>query len=220
MLNTIIKEMSYFASENILDEPTPSTFETENRGGFVMQKLWRLKNWVASVVPESVKSTVSSKFKSLSDAVNGVVSGVHGAVSTVASRFFTPNTPEPREPAEPAEPAEPREPVEPRKPAKPKKIETALKGTVKTFRIKGGSSDYKTYLKDISPEVIALLGKQPKPLKIMFRMQCQFHKMENGAKSGAEEVFTDYHFNTKNNIVVDDATNLMDFFQCECGKVN
>ena len=38
-------------------------------------------------------------------------------------------------------------------------------------------------------------------------MQCQFHKIEGGA----EEVFTDYHFNTKNSIV-DDATDLMDFF--------
>ena len=97
--------MSYFASENILDEPIPTTFDglspqgEINRGGFVMQKLWRLKNWVASVVPESVKSTVSSKFKSLSDAVSGVV-------NTVTSRFFTPNTPESREPAEPAEPGE------------------------------------------------------------------------------------------------------------------
>ena len=97
--------MSYSALENILDEPIPTTFDPQdkiNRGGFVMQKLWRLKNWVASVVPESVKSTVSSKFKSLSDAVSGVV-------NTVASRFFTPNTPKPAEPAEPAEPkAEPR----------------------------------------------------------------------------------------------------------------
>ena len=201
--------MSHFASENILDEPIPTTFETESRGGFVMQKLWRLKNWVTSVVPESVKSTVSNKFKSLSNAVSGVVSGVHGAVS----RFFIPNTPEPTEPTEPAEPAEPTEPTE------PTEIETALKGTVKTFRIKGGSSDYKTYLKDISPIVIALLGKQPKPLKVMFRMQCQFHKMEGvAAESGAEEVFTDYHFNTKNS-VVDGATNLMDFFSVSAERL-
>ena len=48
--------MGYFVSENILDEPIPTSFETESRGGFVMQKLWQLKNWVASVVPESVKS--------------------------------------------------------------------------------------------------------------------------------------------------------------------
>ena len=51
-----------------------------------------------------------------------------------------------------------------------------------------------------------MLKKQPKPLKVMFRMQCQFHKME----SGAEEIFTDYHFNTKNNIV-DALTNLTNF---------
>ena len=88
----------------------------------------------------------------------------------------------------------------------PKEIETALKGTTKTFRIKGGSSDYKTYLKDITPKVITLLEKQPKPLKVMLRMQCQFRKMD----SGAGEIFTDYHFNTKNNIV-DASTNLTDF---------
>ena len=88
----------------------------------------------------------------------------------------------------------------------PKEIETALKGTTKTFRIKGGSPDYKTYLKDITPKVIALLGKQPKPLKVMLRMQCQFRKM-----GGGEEIFTDYHFNTKNNIV-DGSTNLVNFF--------
>ena len=188
--------MSYFVSENILDEPIPTSFETESRGGFVMQKLWQLKDWVASVVPESVKSTVSSKFKSLSNAVSGAVSGVHGAVS----RFFVPNTPEP---------AEPVEAIAKRTKGKnlsPKEIETALKGTTKTFRIKGGSSGYKTYLKNITPGVITLLEKQPKPLKVMLRMQCQFHKME--AEAG--EVFTDYHFNTKNNIV-DASTNLTDF---------
>ena len=64
----------------------------------------------------------------------------------------------------------------------PKEIETALKGTTKTFRIKGGSSDYKTYLKDITPEVIILLEKQPKPLKVMLRMQCQFRKMDSGPR--------------------------------------
>ena len=39
----------------------------------------------------------------------------------------------------------------------------------------------------------------------MLRMQCQFRKM-----GGGEEIFTDYHFNTKNNIV-DASTNLTDF---------
>ena len=202
--------MSYFVSENILDEPIPTSFETESRGGFVMWKLWQLKDWVASVVPESVKSTVSNKFKSLSDAVSGVVSGVHGAVSTAVSRFFIPNTPEPAK-AEPAEveQSEPVEPIAKRSPKRSlKEIEMALKGTVKTFRIKGSSSNgYKTYLKDISPIVITLLKKQPKPLKVMFRMQCQFYKMDN---EDLEEIFTDYHFNTKNKIV-DESTNLTDF---------
>ena len=111
-------------------------------------------------------------------------------------------------------------------PRKPTKIETAFKGTTKTFRINGELEqnedglnpqyDYKLYLKAIAPKVIALLGKQPKPLKVMFKMQCQFHKMESDGLSPQgdsqnEEMFTDYHFNTKN-IVVDDATNLTDFF--------
>ena len=66
--------MNYFASENISNEPV----------GFVMQKMWRLKNWVASVVPEAIKSTVSDKFKSLGNAVTGVF-------NNVTSRFFTPS---------------------------------------------------------------------------------------------------------------------------------
>ena len=41
----------------------------------------------------------------------------------------------------------------------------------------------------------------------MFRMQCQFYKMDN---EDLEEIFTDYHFNTKNKIV-DESTNLTDF---------
>ena len=143
--------MNYFASENISNEPV----------GFVMQKMWKLKNWVASVVPEAVKSTVSDKFKSLGNAVTGVI-------NNVTSRFFTSSKPSKSE---------------------PKKIETAFKGTTETFRISGELEqnedglnpqyDYKLYLKAIAPNVIALLGKQPKPLKVMFKMQCQFHKMES-----------------------------------------
>ena len=87
----------------------------------------------------------------------------------------------------------------------PKEIESALKGTSRTFRIKGGSSDYKTYLQSIVSPTTTLLDKQPKPIKVMLRLQCQFRKMENG-----EEIFTDYHFNTKNN-VVDESTDLVDF---------
>ena len=87
----------------------------------------------------------------------------------------------------------------------PKEIESALKGTSKTFRIKGGSTDYKTYLQNIVPPTTTLLDKQSKPIKVKLRIQCQFRKMENG-----EEIFTDYHFNTKNN-VVDESTDLMDF---------
>ena len=83
--------------------------------------------------------------------------------------------------------------------------QSALKGTTRTFRIKGGSTDYKAFLQSIVSPTTTLLDKQPKPIKVMLRVQCQFRKMENG-----EEIFTDYHFNTKNN-VVDESTDLVDF---------
>ena len=69
----------------------------------------------------------------------------------------------------------------------PKEIESALKGTSKTFLIKGGSTDYKTYLQNILSPTTTLLDKQSKPIKVRLRIQCQFRKMENG-----EEIFTDY----------------------------
>ena len=87
----------------------------------------------------------------------------------------------------------------------PKEIETALKGTVKTFRIKGGATDYKAFLKRIISPTKKLLNEQSKPIKVMLRLQCQFRKIENNV-----ELFTDYHFNTKS-IVVDDSTDLVDF---------
>ena len=83
----------------------------------------------------------------------------------------------------------------------PREIETALNGTTRTFRIKGGSTDYRVFLQSIVSPTTTLL----EPLKVMLTMKCQFRKMENG-----EEIFTDYHFNTKNN-VVDESTNLVDF---------
>ena len=163
--------MSYIASENILDEPIPTSFKSSTMNptpvGFALQKLKQFGNWIISYVPEPIKRTASDKLRTLKE--------------TISKIFYDDDK-------------------------TPKEIESALKGTTKTFRIKGGSSGYKTYLKDITPEVIALLGRQPKPLKVMLRMQCQFRKMDGGAG----EVFTDYHFNTKNNIV-DESTNLTDF---------
>ena len=166
------KRMSYIVSENILDEPIPTSFKSSTMiptpVGFALQKLKQFSDWIISYIPEPIKRTASDKLKSLKE--------------TISKIFYDDDK-------------------------TPKEIETALKGTVKTFRIKGSSSDdYETYLEDITPRVITLLEKQPKPLKVMFRMQCQFHKME--AEAG--EVFTDYHFNTKNNIV-DESTNLTDF---------
>ena len=171
--------MSYIASENILDEPIPTSFKSPTMNptpvGFAMQKLKQFSDWIISYIPEPIKRTASDKLKSLKE--------------TISKIFYDDDK-------------------------TPKEIETAFKGTTKTFRIKEGSSDYRTYLKDITPKVIALLGKQPKPLKVMLRMQCQFRKMEQsertGTKSEAEEIFTEYHFNTKNNIV-DASTNLTDF---------
>ena len=48
----------------------------------------------------------------------------------------------------------------------------------------------------------------------MLRMQCQFRKMDS-----AEEIFTDYHFNTKNNIV-DASTNLTDFLSVSVERLS
>ena len=171
--------MSYIVSENILDEPIPTSFKSSTMNptpvGFALHKLKQFSDWIISYIPEPIKRTASDKLRTLKE--------------TISKNFYDDDK-------------------------TPKEIETALKGTTKTFRIKGGSSgyggaavyDYKTYLKNITPGVIALLEKQPKPLKVMLRMQCQFHKME--AEAG--KVFTDYHFNTKNNIV-DASTNLTDF---------
>ena len=165
--------MSYIVSENILDEPIPTSFKSSTMNptpvGFALQKLKQFSDWIISYIPEPIKRTASDKLRTLKE--------------TISKIFYDDDK-------------------------TPKEIETALKGTTKTFRIKGGSSnDYETYLKDITPRVITLLEKQPKPLKVMLRMQCQFRKMDNEV---GEEIFTDYHFNTKNNIV-DSATNLTDF---------
>ena len=164
--------MSYIVSENILDEPIPTSFKSSTINptpvGFALQKLKQFSDWIISYIPEPIKRTASDKLRTLKE--------------TISKIFYDDKT--------------------------PKEIETALKGTTKTFRIKGGSSDdYETYLKDITPRVIALLEKQPKPLKVMLRMQCQFRKMDNEV---GEEIFTDYHFNMKNNIV-DESTNLTHF---------
>ena len=165
--------MSYIVSENILDEPIPTSFKSSTMNptpvGFALQKLKQFSDWIISYIPEPIKRTASDKLRTLKE--------------TISKIFYDDDK-------------------------TPKEIETALKGTTKTFRIKGSSSDdYETYLKDITPRVITLLEKQPKPLKVMLRMQCQFRGMENEV---GEEIFTDYHFNTKNNIV-DSATNLTDF---------
>ena len=164
--------MSYIVSENILDEPIPTSFKSSTMNptpvGFALQKLKQFSDWIISYIPEPIKRTASDKLRTLKE--------------TISKIFYDDDK-------------------------TPKEIETALKGTTKTFRIKGASSDdYKTYLKDITSRVITLLEKQPKPLKVMLRMQCQFRKMD----SEVGEIFTDYHFNTKNNIV-DSATNLTDF---------
>ena len=91
--------MSYFVSENILDEPIPSSFKSSTMiptpVGFALQKLKEFSNWIISYIPEPIKRTSSDKLKSLKETV---------------SKIFYDND------------------------KTPKEIETALKGTVKTFR--------------------------------------------------------------------------------------
>ena len=61
--------MSYIASENILDEPIPSSFKSSTifptPVGFALQKLKQFGDWIISYIPEPIKKTTSNKLKSL-----------------------------------------------------------------------------------------------------------------------------------------------------------
>ena len=102
--------MSYIVSENILDEPIPTSFKSSTMiptpVGFALQKLKEFSNWIISYIPEPIKRTASDKLKTLKETI---------------SKIFYDND------------------------KTPKEIETALKGTVKTFRIKGGSNSGKSH---------------------------------------------------------------------------
>ena len=89
----------------------------------------------------------------------------------------------------------------------PREVETAFKGTSKTFRINGNSAmDYKTFLQNAKIPTINLLNKQDKPTKVRLLIQCMFYKMENG-----ERIYTDHHFSTKNKTIYE-STNLTEMF--------
>ena len=49
----------------------------------------------------------------------------------------------------------------------PRELKSAFKGSIKTFRIEGGSAmDYKTFLQRVKEPTITLLNKQDKPTKV------------------------------------------------------
>ena len=89
----------------------------------------------------------------------------------------------------------------------PKKVESAFRETLKTFRINGNSAtDYKTFLQNARIPTTNLLSKQDKPIKVRLIIQCMFYKMEDG-----ERVYADHHFSTKNEPIYE-STNLTEMF--------
>ena len=170
--------MNNMVSENILDEPVPATFRVPTM----------VPTTPTTAAPTRVKLG-TQKLKQFNDwivsmvpePIKRTVSDKLRVLKKTISNIFSSKKFTPRE------------------------IESALEKTMRTFRIKGGPTNYKTYLQKIISPTTVLLNEQPKPIKVMLRMQCQFRKME-----GKEEVFTDYHFNTKN-AVVDSSTDLLDF---------
>ena len=170
--------MNNMTSENILDEPVPATFRVPT-----------MVPTTPTTTPPTRVKLVTQKFRQFNDwivsmvpkPIKRTVSDKLRVLKKTISNIFSNRNSTPRE------------------------IESALKGSMKTFRIKGGSTNYKTFLQKIVSPTTVLLNKQPRPIKVMLRLQCQFRRMENG-----EELFTDYHFNTKS-IVVDESTNLLEF---------
>ena len=68
--------MSYFVSENILDEPIPTSFKSSTMiptpVGFALQKLKEFSNWIISYIPEPIKRTASDKLKSLKETISKI----------------------------------------------------------------------------------------------------------------------------------------------------
>lgn len=91
----------------------------------------------------------------------------------------------------------------------PREIESALRGVAKTFRIKGGSQNYKDFLQKILPITVALLNEQPKPMKTMLSLGCIFHKMGN-----KDEELTTHYSRTKN-VIVDESTDILDLLSVD-----
>ena len=92
-------------------------------------------------------------------------------------------------------------------PTSPTEVESAFKGKVKTFRIKGSSKmDYKTFLQLNKMSTVTLLNNQAKPIKIRLLLYCQFYKVVDD-----EKIFTDSHFSTKNEIITE-STDLSEIY--------
>ena len=87
----------------------------------------------------------------------------------------------------------------------PVEIENAFKKKVGTFRIEGKDlTDYKTFLKSVEEQTIALLNEQKKPMKVRLLLFCMFYRMVDN-----EKVTTNSHFSTKNDVVTE-ATDLIE----------
>ena len=77
----------------------------------------------------------------------------------------------------------------------PKEHETALKGFLKTYMIKGRRGyDPTSFLKKVKPEFYTLIRKQRKPLKVKCIFSCHFIRRDKKANRITEE--TDGHFHS------------------------
>ena len=91
----------------------------------------------------------------------------------------------------------------------PKERQTALKGSLKTFRVDGQKGlDPQTFITNIKPKVIDLINQQKKPIKTKFIFTCKFIK-ENPATSQIDENSGYFHTNVE---VVTAATDFSTLF--------
>ena len=178
--------MSNTTPENIMDEPIPASFRVPTM----------VPTTPTTTSPTRVK-LVAQKFKQFNDwivsmvpkPIKRTVSDKLKALKKTISNILSNKNLTPRE------------------------IESALKGVAKTFRIKGGSENYKDFLQKILPVVVELLNKQSKPMKVMLSLGCMFHKMGN--KDGE---LIPHHSRTKN-VIVDGSTNILDFLSIDFERI-
>ena len=68
--------------------------------------------------------------------------------------------------------------IKPKTTTKVQKKESALKGFISSYRIKGEvKTDPKTFLQNNKQNIIGLLEKQEKPIKMKFLLENEFYKM-------------------------------------------